>query len=91
MIARAELVENFDEVVAYENAVEEYGSVKEAAMHDHYPVKKQMIEVEFMFDTKDIVRSWVQPNGITLDFGDNQVWVIKNKKEVLEKLRKRFE
>ena len=91
MIAIASIITNYDEIVKYNNAVEEYGGVKEAAFHDCFEPKEKIIETEFLFDVYDVCRSWVNQNGkIVLDFGEESIWIVKNDIEVMNKLKERF-
>jgi len=91
MIAKAKMIENLNDVVKYQNAVEEYGSEQEAALHDHYPVKEKLSLTEFYFDIGDVKRAWIQQDGISLDFGNEDIWLIEKGKEVMNKLKERFE
>ena len=91
MIAIASIITNYDEIIVYNNAVEEYGSIEEAALHNHFPTKEKVIETELMFDIDKVLKSWVNQNGkIVLDFGEESIWIVKNEIEVMNKLKERF-
>lgn len=90
MKVKAMLLDNHEEVMAYRAKVEDCGSVEEAATLGFFPVKEKMIETDFFFDIEDVKRSWIQTEGVLLDFKDGESFIVKDTEELRNKLEERF-
>ena len=91
MIAKTKTVQNYEEVIAYKEAIEEYGSEIDAKINGYEKPEEILADSDFMFDIQDVRRAWVQKNAITLDFGGEDICAITKTDEVMNKLKERFE
>jgi len=91
MIAKTKTVQNYEEVIAYKDAIEEFGSELDARINGYEKPEEILTESDFMFDIHHVRRAWVQKDSITLDFGGDDICSITKTDEVMNKLKERFE
>jgi len=92
MEAKVKLLENFEEIEKYDDAIKEHGEAEafNLGLYDKKP-KEIYIERDFLFRIKDVLYAWTTgeegDKSINLRMNDDDTWSVAYSKELWDKLK----
>jgi hypothetical protein len=92
MNAEARLLDNYEEIEAYNDIIEQHGK-EEAFNLGLYttPPKERYVKSEFLFRLKEVDNAWiVEGDFINMKMDDGSIWTIYYTDELWNKLKKHF-